>query len=554
MTKRTRRIIKRTAALLLCVVLLSAYALPVALADIDITQAELEAGRWVVEDIKMLMSAYAREGAVREIYRQIIGGTLSGADLAFAEEQLVIAIQNRQLAEEASAILREAGRAPHSFYDGTKSASDVINENIDDAANNSNVTYMQGLVAKLAALGILITIPDWGRAYNNAMGQGYLNEDWIETGFEPMNVLVNQANAGGFMDTFFLDTIKNMLDGTGVYIPESGFVELWVKGDQVIGEWFNNLIGRTPDPKPLPPIDYSKVLDMVGAEYKGKTSIGGQRYYIEGATYFREPVHGQSISRSQDGFVIINHFNYKGVMDLFYLGRGLDSYHGFSIIIQDVQNREAWRTSRYNMAGLPMDYIVEIVASKESTNITTSPHSIYTRLEDIGIEDTLDDLEDSIESIQVPIPPVDPTDDIYIDFWRWWEEMQNFDPEDAIDTATETETDPNTDPTPDPDPSPGVSPEPSPEPSTPPKEEPPRSGFLFFPFSIPFDIVDMIKSLNDTPEAPRWEIPFTLPGVFDEKIVIDLSVLEPIMPFVRILILAVFVVGLMKATSSFIKW
>lgn len=216
-----------------------------------------------------------------------------------------------------------------------------------------------------------------------------------------------------------------------------------------------------------------------------------------------------------------------------------------------------------------MDYIVEIVASKESTNITTSPHSIYTRLEDIGIEDTeiknlfddikqrLDDLEDSIESIQVPIPPVDPTDDIYIDFWRWWEEMQNFDPEDAIDTATETETDPNTDPTPDPDPSPGVSPEPSPEPSPSPKPpDVPRTPDITnkFPFCIPFDIIACIRLLNAKAEIPHWEIPFALPMLgIEEKIIIDLTMFEPAMEIVRWAITILFIVGLAMITRNLIR-
>lgn len=93
------------------------------------------------------------------------------------------------------------------------------------------------------------------------------------------------------------------------------------------------------------------------------------------------------------------------------------------------------------------------------------------------------------------------------------------------------------------------------------REKQDNSHFHLFPFCIPFDVVDMIKSLRQTPEAPRWEIPFALPrmlanfmGRDAEIIIVDLSFLEQIMPFVRLLILAGFVLLLAKATSSFIKW
>jgi hypothetical protein len=86
-------------------------------------------------------------------------------------------------------------------------------------------------------------------------------------------------------------------------------------------------------------------------------------------------------------------------------------------------------------------------------------------------------------------------------------------------------------------------------------------GFHFFPFCIPFDVVNIIRGLAAVPEAPRWEIPLTLPSALAafggrdaETIVIDLSFLEQIMLFVRLLILAGFILLLAKVTSSYIKW
>ncbi|MCL1807986.1 MAG: hypothetical protein FWG31_09835, partial [Oscillospiraceae bacterium] len=97
------------------------------------------------------------------------------------------------------------------------------------------------------------------------------------------------------------------------------------------------------------------------------------------------------------------------------------------------------------------------------------------------------------------------------------------------------------------------------------KNKPPPGGviggFHLFPFCIPIDVIDMVKGLSRTSEAPRWEIPFPLPSVLASfmgqdsiMLVIDLAFLEDIMPFVRMFILAGFVMMLAKATSSFIKW
>ena len=95
----------------------------------------------------------------------------------------------------------------------------------------------------------------------------------------------------------------------------------------------------------------------------------------------------------------------------------------------------------------------------------------------------------------------------------------------------------------------------------PPQTQNPPAHFHLFPFCIPFDVVNMVKGLRETPAAPRWEIPLALPselaaasGKQTEIITFDLSFLEPIMPFVRLMILLMFVIGLAKSTSSFIKW
>lgn len=81
-----------------------------------------------------------------------------------------------------------------------------------------------------------------------------------------------------------------------------------------------------------------------------------------------------------------------------------------------------------------------------------------------------------------------------------------------------------------------------------------RSFTGVFPFCIPFDIISMVKSLDETPEAPRFEIPFKYGDYIDEKIIVDLSVVNTLIPFVRLFILMDFVIGLAWATSRVIKW
>jgi hypothetical protein len=75
-----------------------------------------------------------------------------------------------------------------------------------------------------------------------------------------------------------------------------------------------------------------------------------------------------------------------------------------------------------------------------------------------------------------------------------------------------------------------------------------------FPFSIPFDFIDMVSMLRRPPQAPVFEIPLVYPGVFEEVIVVDFSIVEDIVPLVRFLILAQTVVFLAWVTSKVIKW
>jgi len=75
-----------------------------------------------------------------------------------------------------------------------------------------------------------------------------------------------------------------------------------------------------------------------------------------------------------------------------------------------------------------------------------------------------------------------------------------------------------------------------------------------FPFCLPFDLIEMISLLKCEPKAPEFVIPFEWPGVFTEEIRVSFDFLNPIMPLVRMLFLLGFAVGLIKLTSTVIKW
>jgi hypothetical protein len=162
--------------------------------------------------------------------------------------------------------------------------------------------------------------------------------------------------------------------------------------------------------------------------------------------------------------------------------------------------------------------------------------------------DLLEDKLDNQDRIIIEMPYIDPTGDPYKDLWKWLEEFKMWEPFENIDTSTGTGTGNDT--------GTGTGTEQKKD-----DDDDDNRHFHLFPFCIPFDVVDMVKGLRNTPEAPRWEIPIALPAMLAsfmgrdaETIVVDLGFLGSIMPFVRLLILAAFIMILAKATSSFIKW
>ncbi len=75
-----------------------------------------------------------------------------------------------------------------------------------------------------------------------------------------------------------------------------------------------------------------------------------------------------------------------------------------------------------------------------------------------------------------------------------------------------------------------------------------------FPFSIPFDVANMIALLEADPKAPVFKMPLKVGSMVDEKIVLDLEQFSDVIRIIRWGELILFVAGLAYVTRNYIKW
>lgn len=76
----------------------------------------------------------------------------------------------------------------------------------------------------------------------------------------------------------------------------------------------------------------------------------------------------------------------------------------------------------------------------------------------------------------------------------------------------------------------------------------------FFPFCIPFDLLDMMRALNASPVAPSFTFACPLPGGDVYYVNIDLSAWNGVASTIRSVTMAIYVVVLANSTRKFIKW
>ena len=74
-----------------------------------------------------------------------------------------------------------------------------------------------------------------------------------------------------------------------------------------------------------------------------------------------------------------------------------------------------------------------------------------------------------------------------------------------------------------------------------------------FPFCIPFDIIDFLRTMSAARRAPHFEWPIVIPSLnFEYTLVIDLSEFETVATILRTMELLLFIVGLAFVTRSMI--
>lgn len=77
-----------------------------------------------------------------------------------------------------------------------------------------------------------------------------------------------------------------------------------------------------------------------------------------------------------------------------------------------------------------------------------------------------------------------------------------------------------------------------------------------FPFCVPWDVVNMVKSMSAEAVAPKWDIPFVLKNKYiniDEHIIVDFSKFEQWAVIVRWFFRLIFIAGLVILTRYIIK-
>lgn len=78
---------------------------------------------------------------------------------------------------------------------------------------------------------------------------------------------------------------------------------------------------------------------------------------------------------------------------------------------------------------------------------------------------------------------------------------------------------------------------------------------MIFPFCLPFDLVRLLQALSADPVAPSFQIPFVVPALgIEEIVIIDLSIFDEVAAIFRTGELIAFIITLVFITRKLIKW
>lgn len=124
--------------------------------------------------------------------------------------------------------------------------------------------------------------------------------------------------------------------------------------------------------------------------------------------------------------------------------------------------------------------------------------------------------------------------------------------------------DPGKKPGPGPGPDPGTDPDPKPGPDPGPKPVPlPDMDAAdykvelkgVFPFCIPFDFIELLKTLDAEPRAPCFDFPVVIPALsYREDVKLDLAIFDDVAEVIRLCEKVSFILFLMFITSKVIRW
>jgi hypothetical protein len=442
----------------------------------------------------------------------------------------------------------------------------------------------QALIGAAQVGGFLAVLTNWGDVFGTA-GHDMTEEEhrqWMEANIAPIDNTFYHV-AGNY---FWLTELYMDLFNDGYYTYENRaekkahYWELTQRGWNDIGEWFSGLFGSDPGPQVLPAVGMVQLLKMMECEEVG--TYGPGIGMLANSTIYKVPMNtyvpgemGTYAKKQQnaEGRTVIEmmggwwHSNgqYIYYVPRIFTSSGSRNYDLIIIVYNTMRSGDPTRK--------PYDVMIMQVTCGGSGQInymspmfseyitTTQEAFALAEMPYINsinaLQEQINNLENKLDNLVIQFPHIEnATGDPYIDFYEWTKLLPQWNPVATVvtdpDTGTGTQTCQKCAKSPC-------------ECGTKTDEDDDKdkdnSHFHLFPFCIPFDVVDMIKGLSSTPEAPRWEIPFALPGFLaefmgqeTEIIVVDLSFLEQIMPLVRLLILAVFIMMLARATSGFIKW
>ena len=568
--KHPQQIARRTAALLLCVVLLSAFILPGIIPQaraIDEYDAEFE--EIIVELVSNITESDIRQlSQVADIY---VGLGIIGAAAATTGTYTEIQIINFKMLE---AVLKK------------KAATAAQATGINWSAVGT--TALKCVIGALAAAGVtVVAMTDWRMVLEYegaAMASGRWDledaEAWLAQNVYKTGNMFYDWSANW---SWSITKLMNWLDGD-VYDASNRkekaarYWELTQSGWETINSSIKNLFGgnKAPGPQELPALTPQQVLEII--HYAKETDIsnfGGIPYNAtelyripRGVTY--EGRNGQFLRIYDSGNRIL--MDRKGVLNY------TDLLNGKFIqdIGYDVGNSNLEMMSwiiKIPDGTIVGDYPAEytwLISAGHRHKVTGFTHAgtfgayIMATDSDLGLPavpivnnaGAVADAMPDDRGLYIPVPAIPATDTGEIDWPGYLGGLKTYNPTKAIEDTLTGEGE--------------AEKEGEKEKDKEAEKEDAKSlelpmemeGFRLntpdvtrkFPFSVPFTLIACISLLNAKAEEPIFEIPFVIPLIgFEHSITIDLTEFETVFEIIRWFLTLSYIFGLAMITRNVIR-